>query len=207
MDQNQEDPKSLLADLRNYHVVEAFNPLTEDFTWQVARSVVTADPRYVDQTIKSMNMRNSDHPTMGHVYSKVTIPSGKTYKLPGDVAQVVVKHLVDEIMQREGHKQTLSDPTLRHEIEERIIKNTRDLRSQLSTQTMEDQLAQQLKDLNREEVAQEQSHVEEQPFAQLNGNDDGAASEVPAGATEGNRRSKDPSGQSAKRLRDQKGQS
>jgi hypothetical protein len=164
MDQSQEEAKSLLVNLRQHHVVQVHNPLSDDFTWQVARSVVQYDQRYEDQTISALNMRNTSHPTMQHVTQKITIPAGSTMKLPGDVAQVVAKHLVDEIMNREGHKQTIGDPHLRKEVEERILLNINDLRSKISTQSIADQLDQQIRDLNQEETVAEEATTNEQAF-------------------------------------------
>ncbi len=151
MDPNQEDPKSLLTNLRQHHIVHVHNPLSEDFTWSVARSVIHMDSRYRDQFIEKLNMRNDSHPTMNHVQQKITIPAGKSMKLPGDAAQVLVKHLVDEVIARGGQKNMQSDPVVRRTYEEQVILNINDLKTQLSSQSIEEQLEQQLKDLNQEE--------------------------------------------------------
>lgn len=178
MDQNQDEPKSLLTNLRSYHIVEVKNPLSKDFTWPIARSVVEVDPRYVDQTMQQMKMRNPDHPTQKHVQSFVTIPAGATYRLPGDVAQVVVKHLVDEIIYQSGEKQTVGDPSRRRAVEESIITNTNDLRERLARPTG-DQLANQLADLNAEQPEKKQ---DEQPFPAATGHhESGATDTKPAG--------------------------
>lgn len=159
---NQDEPKSLLSNLRQHHIVHVFNPLSEPFTWPMARSVVEADPRYIDQDMQRMNMRNDSHPTMKHVSQPVTLPAGVTWKIPGDVAQVVVKHLIDEVMYKEGHKKT-GDPALRKEYEERVILNIDDLRAKLTTQSLNEQLNDQISAMNREETVKEVKH-EEQPF-------------------------------------------
>lgn len=197
--QSQDAPKSLLADLRNYHKVLVHNPLSKAFTWQIARSVVQNDPRYVDQTISQMNMRNDAHPTMAHVYSYVTIEAGETKYLPGDVAQTYVKHLVDELMYKAGHKQTVGDPHLRRQFEEEVVLNSQDLRSDLSTTSMEDQLAKQIADMNREPSQSTENIIgkeDEQPFPELGGNDAPAIAGVqkPASKTDssGQKRSKQP---------------
>lgn len=155
MDANSDEPQSLLVNLRQHHVVEVHNPLSDDFTWPVARSVVHLDPQDKDPHLDALRLRNDSHPTMKHVQQKITIPSGKNMKLPGDVAQVVVKHLVDEILSREGQKSNIGDPTLRRTKEEDVIQNTEDLVSRMSTQTVEEQLEQQIKDLNREDPTPE----------------------------------------------------
>ncbi len=182
MDQNSGTTKSLLTNLRSHHVVKVFNPLSEDFKWQVARSVSELDTRYVDQTIDKLNLRNDMHPTMKHVSQTVTLPQGKALNLPGDVAQVIVKHLVDEIMNRRGHKSTIGDPDLRREIEEDVILNTEDLRSQLSNLTLEDQLTKQIEDLNRESVNSEVNEVTDE-VESVTSNQPGVFGESDSGTT------------------------
>lgn len=173
MDQNQDEPKSLLSNLRPHHVVEIYNPLVSsdklkgDFTWQVARSVVQDDPAFRDPHIKNMNLRNDSHPTMKHVTQTITIPSGTSMNLPGDVAQVIVEHLVDEIMYRQGNKATISDPVQRHAIESKVIKNIDDLRDQLSSQNIEEQLEQQIRNLNKGDLPERTQDAEETPFPGL----------------------------------------
>ncbi len=171
MEANQDEPKSLLSNLRGHHVVLVHNPLTDvpekglkgDFTWQTARSVIQLDERSRDPHIDKLGLRNDSHPTQKHVVRPITIPSGTSMRLPGDVAQVLVKHLVDEMMQREGQKQQMADPVLRREYEERVILNVNDLVHQLSTQTIEEQLDQQIADLNREEPRNEQANTQPAP--------------------------------------------
>lgn len=160
MEQNQSDPVSLLANLRSHHIVKVFNPLSRDFTWTVARSVSELDQRYADTHIAKMGLRNDMHPTVKHVTQSITLPQGKAMNLPGDVAQVIVKHLVDEIMNLRGNKATIGDPELRRGVEEEVIMNTEDLRSQLSTLNVEEQLNKQIEDLNRESIseAREETH-------------------------------------------------
>lgn len=164
-----EDPKSLLLDVAQHHIVEVHNPLTKDFTWQVARPI-PAGQKYQDPYMDKLGMRTAGLKSGDdHVYQKVTLPAGKAYKIPGDVAKVVIPHLVDEIMQIEHDKRTIADPNLRLAIEKRILINIDSLRSQLSTQTLEEQLNSQLENLNaldtQEEVINEPT---EQAFPELN---------------------------------------
>lgn len=167
MDANQDEPTSIAQNFRQHHVVQVHNPLSDDFRWTVARSVVLADPANVDPHVKALNLRNDAHPTIKHVVQPITLLSGETKKLPGDVAKVIVKHLVDEIMNREGHKTNVGDKHLRQEVEERVVINFRDLRSQLSTQSVEEQLEQQIRDLNKEDDPNnEQQTVSEAAFPQ-----------------------------------------
>lgn len=151
-----EEFKSVLPTLRDHHVVIVHNPLMVDFTQQIARTVVQLDQDKIDPYIDKAGLRNDGHPTNKHVTQMVTIESGKTKKLPGSVAQVVVKHLIDAMMMTAGHKSTLSDPFLRGEYEKQIIINIDDLKSTLSTKSIEDQLNEQIDNLNKEE----ETHVE-----------------------------------------------
>jgi len=162
MEQNSSNPVSLLANLRSHHIVKVLNPLSRDFTWTVARSVSELDSRYEDTHIAKMGLRNDMHPTLKHVTQSITLPQGRAMNLPGDVAQVVVKHLVDEIMSLRGHKATIGDPELRRGIEEEVVMNTEDLRSQLSTLNVEEQLNKQIADLNRESISEEEVSHESQ---------------------------------------------
>jgi len=173
-----EDPKSLLLDVAQHHIVEVHNPLTKDFTWQVARPI-PAGQKYQDPYMDKLGMRTAGLKSGDdHVFQKVTLPAGKSYKIPGDVAKVVIPHLVDEIMQIEHDKRTIADPNLRLAIEKRILINIDSLRSQLSTQSLEEQLNSQLENLNssngQEEVINEPA---EQAFPDLDGTTTGRVEE------------------------------
>ena len=166
MDSNQDDPKILLEGLRQHHVVRVHNPLDTPFTWPVARSVVHLQDRHRDPYVDKLNMRNDSHPTMSHVTQQITIEAGATYNLPGDVAKVYVKHLVDEVIARAGKRVNSGDPTLRRSYEEKVIVNKHDLVSRLSTQSIEQQLEQQITDLNKQDVNTEaESNAAPEPTA------------------------------------------
>jgi hypothetical protein len=167
MDQSNQNQTSLLTNLRSHHVVKVFNPLSRDFTGQVARSVSEVDTRYVDKTIESLRLRNDSHPVMKHVTQTITLPQGKSMNLPGDVAQVIVYQLVNEIMGLRGHKATISDPDLRRGVEEEVILNTEDLRMQVSTLNIEDQLNKQIENLNRESISNERVAENEPDTAEV----------------------------------------
>ena len=167
MEQNQEQPKSLLQDLRQHHIVQVHNVLTQDFTWPLARSINQLSPQYRDPHIDKLNLRNDSHPTMQHVIQRVTIPAGSTMNLPGDVAQVYVKHLVDEVLTKQGKKSLKGDPTLRREAEDLVINNIDDLRSQVQTMDIQEQLDKQLSDLNPGTLPEEHVVGNEQAFPGL----------------------------------------
>lgn len=151
MDGNQDDPKSMLDGLRQHHIVHVFNPLSADFTWYIARTTDHLDQKHRDPYVDNLNLRNQEHPTKGHFQQKITIAAGKSLKLPGDVAKVYVKHLIDEIIAKQGKRNISGDPVLRKETEEQVILNTTDLRDQLTLHSVEEQYEQQIKDLNKDE--------------------------------------------------------
>lgn len=172
-----EDPKSLLLGIASHHIVEVHNPLTKDFTWQVARPI-PAGQKYQDPYMDKLGMRTAGLKSGNdHVYQKVTLPAGKTYKIPGDVAKVVVPHLVDEIMQLEHDKRTIADPNLRVAVENRILVNINSLRTQLSTQSLEEQLNSQLSELNQSDTGEVTIDESEQAFPELT-NPTGTTSEL-----------------------------
>lgn len=167
MDTNQDEPKSLLGDLRQHHKVRVLNPLSTPFSWPIARSAVSTDPRLVDKYLAKADIRNGDHPTVMHVQQTVTIPAGGELNLPGDVAQVYVKHLVDAVL-NETNKLMKSNPTLRHETEKQVMPGIEDLRKQVTAQSIEDQFAQQIAEMNPEAGQAVEQAAQEQAFPDLN---------------------------------------
>lgn len=123
--------------------VEILNPLSDDFMFAVGVTRTVNAPVRIVQTpglesaIKTeadlaraglSGFRNAD---LGggrtHIQNRSVIQAGGTIKLPGNEAQVVIKQLVNEIMQREGNKLMLADPHARWEIEQRIIISRRSM--------------------------------------------------------------------------------
>ena len=108
--------KTLVSGLTEYDIVEVFNPLRDDFTATVARSYAhnAPDPTYQHARSQyNVELKNNAHSGKKHVKQTITLPSGKSLKMPGDVARVVVTQLVKEIMQREGFKRQMADPEKR----------------------------------------------------------------------------------------------
>jgi hypothetical protein len=69
-----------------------------------------------------LNLKNPDFKSRKRVVNDTVIKAGSSINLKGNEAQVAVKQLTDEILQREGKTRLMADPHLRHEVEERIIK-------------------------------------------------------------------------------------
>lgn len=168
MEPNQDEPQSLLDTLRSHHVVHVHNPLSDAFTWGIARPVSQFDQRYKDPFTDKLGLQ-SQKPVQGsHVQQKITIPAGGSLKMPGDVAQVYVKHLVDEMIARTEKKTMITNPVLRREKEEQVILNTADLRQTIGGMDIQAQLDAQLAELNKTDVMTEgATNATEQAFPGL----------------------------------------
>lgn len=132
------DIKPVLEGASEFEFVTILNPLTDDFAVRVAQDVpvnmpfnigrdgtgktsqTTLSERDAAQTY-GLALKNPDFQGRKHITNDTIIKSGETINLKGNEAQVAVRQLVNEIMQREGNKRLLADPTLRAQVEERII--------------------------------------------------------------------------------------
>lgn len=131
----QEDtsPAPLLEGANEFEYVEILNPLTDDFAVRVAQDVPVNMPLQIrnktglvkeeGDVVRSygLDLKNPDHQAKKYIVNDTVIPAGKTIRLKGNEAQVAVKQLVDAILQIEGKSRLLADPTLRREVESRII--------------------------------------------------------------------------------------
>jgi len=127
-------PAATLEGASEYEYVTILNPLTDDFAIQVAQSRpvdlpititnrdggVTRSERDVTQ-VYGIGLKNPDFQGRRHLLNQTIIKSGKTINLRGDDAQVAVRQLVNEIIQREGNTLHQADPNVRKEVESRII--------------------------------------------------------------------------------------
>lgn len=119
-----------------YEFVEILNPLSDDFAIAVAQSrpvnlpfkLRNPTPGVQNESDLSRNfaltLKNPDHTqfaSRAHIQNTTVIKSGATLRLPGNEAQVAVRQLVNEILQREGNRRLLADPALRKVVEDRII--------------------------------------------------------------------------------------
>lgn len=128
-------PKPTLDGFSEYQYVEILNPLSDDFMVQVAQDVPVNVPFEVraktalHQTETDITrtlgfgLKNDDHQARKQIFNNTIIPSGKSKVFKGNEAQVVIRQLVNEILQRRGNKSKLlmSNPTLRAEVEAEII--------------------------------------------------------------------------------------
>jgi hypothetical protein len=132
--EDQIAPSATLDGASEYEYVTILNPLTDDFAIQVAQSRpvdlpmsirnrdggLTHSERDVTQ-VYGIGLRNPDFASRKHILNKTIIRSGKTINLRGDDAQVAVRQLTNEIIQREGNTLHQADPNVRKEVEGRII--------------------------------------------------------------------------------------
>jgi hypothetical protein len=133
-------PKPLLEGATAYEVVTVFNPLSVDFygmvgqdkpvnlPFEIRRDSVTNPISTTEADVKrnyGLDLKNRDHNARLPITNKVLIRSGSTLNLFGNEAQVVVRQLVNEIMQREGKKLLLADPYQRSLVENRVVRSRR----------------------------------------------------------------------------------
>lgn len=132
-----EAPKPVLEGASELEYVEVHNPLPMDFIAQVAmtrpvnapvRIVQTPGLETVVQNESDLarvyglaGFKNADHTGKANIINQVVLPAGKTVRLLGNVAQVVVNQLVNEIMQRNKQQLLLADPHARHEVEVLVV--------------------------------------------------------------------------------------
>lgn len=132
----QEYVQPLVDGLDENFYVEILNPLSVTFVGKVASSRPTHAPitlvtnrntptitQNEDDVRRNygLDLRNPDHQALQHFAQSVSIPPGASIRLPGNEAQVIVRQLVNIIMDKEGNKQLKGDLAARHEVEERII--------------------------------------------------------------------------------------
>jgi len=136
--QVEQNVRPLLEGASEYEYVTIKNPLEDDFAIRVAQDIPMNLPFNIGKDtsgkvnqltnseqdakqIYGLSLKNPDFVSKKHVINDTIIPAGKTINLKGNEAQVAVKQLVDEILQRQGKKRLLADPTLRKEVEEAVI--------------------------------------------------------------------------------------
>lgn len=136
--ENQIAPHATLDGASEYEYVTILNPLTDDFAIRVAQDVPVNMPfsighdtsgRTTQATITErdaiqtygLQLKNKDFQGRKHISNDTVIKSGKTINLKGSEAQVAVRQLVNELMQREGNGRMLADPFLRAAAEARIV--------------------------------------------------------------------------------------
>lgn len=166
-----EAPKPLLEGATEMQVVTVYNPLPVPFTGQVGQSKAVSMPFQIrtdgttqvvsrtEDAVKmnyGLNLKNPDHQARLPIVNRITIESGKTLNILGNEAQVVVRQLVNEIMQREGKRLLLADAFARREVEQRVVRDIRGINEALDMpQSVQSQLRDSIAKLNEADNEQE----------------------------------------------------
>lgn len=133
-----ESPLPLLYGATMYEWVEILNPLSRPFggTFGMSRPMSAAPVNITpvrgqgitqnESDLRNnygLDLRNPDHQARADIVNRVVIPSGKTVILLGNEAQVIIRQLVNAVMQLEGNALRMADPFARREVEERVVIN------------------------------------------------------------------------------------
>lgn len=130
-------PPALLDGASDLEYIEVLNPLSVDFIGKFGiekpidvpirlqapqgTTALTVNEAALAANYGLSGFKNPDHRASAKITNTTTIKAGKTLRLRGSEAQVVVRQLVNEIIQREGNKLFIADPTTRRGVEKRII--------------------------------------------------------------------------------------
>lgn len=127
------DVKSILDGANESEYVTLLNPLTDDFAVRVAQDIPVNMPMQIRSSTASIqsesdllrtygdNFKNPNFKAHKHQSIDTVIPAGQTRNFRGNEAQVALRQLTNELMQREGNTKLLSDPNLRADAETRIV--------------------------------------------------------------------------------------
>lgn len=186
------DVRPLLEGASEFEFITVLNPLTDDFAVRVGQDVAANMPFNIGQDISGktaqttlterdaaqtygLSLKNPDFVGKKHITIDTVILSGQTKRFKGNEAQVAVRQLVNEIMQREGNIKPMSDPEARREVEDRIIV------SRGSIQDLMDAQMQTPRSQADEAIRKSNEVQDAQPFSGLNresGTEVGTTSEV-----------------------------
>lgn len=173
--EHNDDIHPLLEGASEFEYVTILNPLTDDFAIRVAQDIPVNMPFNIAKDksgkmsqmtntdadarqIYGLNLKNPDFQGRRHITNSTIIPAGQTINLKGNEAQTAVKQLVAEILQREGKSRMVADPTLRNEVEQRIIIRRG------SVQELMDMNLQSVRGQIDQAVKQSNEHIDEQAF-------------------------------------------
>lgn len=180
-----EDIKPLLDGASEYEYVTILNPLSDDFAVRVAQDIPVNMPLDIrsktgsvqneNDVIRSygLDLKNPDFKGRKHIVNDTIIEAGHTINLKGNEAQVAVRQLVNEILQREGHQRLVADPTLRREVEERIIIGRGSIQEIMDNnfKTVHNQI---------DDAINKSNEVEDEPFPEFNSEATGRSAETGA---------------------------
>lgn len=127
-----------LDGVEDSEIITVHNPLSDDFAVRVGQSKPvnvpfpihqdnsgrTSSVTHTDRDATQMyglNLKNPDFQGKQHFSTTMIIKAGESLNMFGSEAQIAVRQLTNELMQREGNTKLLADPELRREAESRII--------------------------------------------------------------------------------------
>jgi len=171
--------KPALEGASEFEYVTVLNPLTDDFAVRVGQDVPVNAPFTIGRDISGktaqttlterdaaqtygLSLKNNDFPGRKHITMDTIIPAGQTRRFKGNEAQVAVRQLANELIQREGNTKMLSDPEVRAAAEARIIV------SRGSIQDLMDAQMQTPRSQADEAIRKSNEVRNEQPFPGLN---------------------------------------
>ncbi len=143
------DPKPLLEEVGEFNYVELLNPLSVTFIGQAAlTTAITAPMRVGDQNPDGAGITKNENDIRQvygfdlrsqaqqsgktHVLNRIPIESGKTVRLLGGEAKVVLGQLTNVYMQRIGKGHLLANAHERRIVEEQIVQRVGDLRTAMA---------------------------------------------------------------------------
>lgn len=108
-------------------IVTVYNPLTQDFRVQYARQLAvqpTLSPGAQLARDRAGIDLSKAQGIQGHAVQYHVLKAGKTENLPGDIAQIAVRQLVNYILTTrpgKGNNKMTADPQSRKDVEQEII--------------------------------------------------------------------------------------
>jgi len=168
--EEQVDFRPMLEGVGEDKVVAVFNPLTQDFNVQFARTLAQPAPLNPEQQFardRGLILNKTAMP-VSHVVQYHILKAGQTENLPGDIAQVAVRQLVTYIIGQRYHRKAtkpIADPHVRHQVEMEVIvgpvRSTVDVLNHLSVQ---EQTKQEIEGLNSPQTVEPVNEKEEAAF-------------------------------------------
>jgi hypothetical protein len=176
------DLRPTLEGASEFEYITVLNPLTDDFAVRVGQDVAVNAPFTIGKDtsgkvnqmtnteqdarqIYGLGLKNPDFVGRKHITIDTIIPAGQTRRFKGNEAQVAVRQIVNELIQREGHTKMLSDPEVRAAAEARVIQGRGSIQDLMDAQmqTPRSQADEAIRKSNEEQNAQPFSGLNREP--------------------------------------------
>lgn len=155
VDESVVERPSLLEAFTDGDYVELYNPLDTHFRGITGQQVVVPAQETTNERIArekaGVDVRSGGKSDMQLVRQPIVLRSKQTIRLPGHIAKVVGRQLVTAMIQMDGDKKKVADPTTRRIYEEKIIRSNGRINDFLSQQvlTQSEQVGRTISDLNK----------------------------------------------------------